>query len=68
MLVSLVSGRTSESSDRPILDAGDTETEETHGTLEICVIQMRSLVQYVLRVILLYIIVLSVKFHCQNSP
>ena len=44
MLVSLVSGRTSESSDRPSLGAGDTVTEETHGTVEICVIQMRSLV------------------------
>jgi hypothetical protein len=38
MLVSLVSGRTSESSDRPSRGAGDTVTEETHGTVEICVI------------------------------
>jgi hypothetical protein len=44
MLVSLVSGRTSESSDRPILGAGDTVTEETHGAVGICVIQMRFLV------------------------
>jgi hypothetical protein len=38
MLVSLVSGRTGESSDRPSRGAGDTVTEETHGTVEICVI------------------------------
>jgi hypothetical protein len=39
-----VPGRTSESFDRPILGAGDTVTEETHGAVAICVIQMRSLV------------------------
>ena len=44
MLVSLVPGRTSESSGRPILGAGGTVTEETHGTVEIYVVQMRSLV------------------------
>jgi len=66
VLVSLVSGRTSESSDRPSLGAGDKVTEETHGTVEICVIQMRSLVYHTL--IMHYIIVLPVKFYYQNPP
>lgn len=61
-----MSGGTSESSDGPGLDAGDTVTEETHGAVEMCIIQIRYFI-YCLPVQIDGVL-FPVEFYSQTGP